>query len=185
MDKFYKVNIDGVDVDLPVIQISSSLSIAFFNLHGDVTLTEHCGKAIAKVLPKVDVVITAESKGLQLSHCVARELGHARYVVARKSKKLYAKNSVTSSIKSITTGEIQTLYISREDADYIKGKTVAIVDDVISTGGSLLGLEDLVRQSGGQVTNKVSVLAEGGASRRTDIQFLASIPLFDGSGNIV
>ena len=61
--------------------------------------------------------------------------------------------------------------------EYLKGKKVAIVDDVVSTGGSLHGLEDIVKLAGGEVCNKAFVLAEGDAKNREDIIYLASIPI--------
>jgi adenine phosphoribosyltransferase len=177
--EFYSVDIAGRMEDLPVIPLSNELKIAFFNLHGNSELTEYCGKKIAEILKNTDieVLITAESKGLQLTHVVARELGHKFYAVARKSHKLYMKDGISSSVKSITTGSIQTLYLSAHDADLLKGKKVAIVDDVISTGGSVMGLETLVKEAGGIVSQKAFVLAEGEASTRTDIVFLGKIPL--------
>ena len=66
-----------------------TVKIAFFNLHGAQELMEYCGKKLAERIKDMgaEVVITAESKGLQLAHCVARELGHKYYAVARKSLK--------------------------------------------------------------------------------------------------
>ena len=45
----------------------------------------------------------------------------------------------------------------------MQGKKVLIVDDVISTGGSLSSLENLVRQAGGEIVGKMTILAEGDA----------------------
>ena len=59
-----------------------------------------------------------------------------------------------------------------------RGLKVCIVDDVLSTGTSLLGLESLVEKAGGIVNKKIFVLAEGDAAKRDDVQFLATIPLF-------
>ena len=94
MSEFYKVNINGYEEDLPVLPLPSGIKIAFFNLHGNQKLTEHCGKELAKHLRDAEVVITAESKGLQLAHVVARELGMPLYAVARKSKKLYMQDGI-------------------------------------------------------------------------------------------
>lgn len=179
MQKFYTVDIAGRSEDLPIIPLSNELSIAFLNLHGNSDLTEFSGKKIAEALAKTDVevLITAESKGLQLTHVVAREMGHKFYAVARKSHKLYMKDGISSSVKSITTGSIQTLYLSAHDVNLIKGKKVAIVDDVISTGGSVMGLETLIKDAGGIVVAKAFVLAEGDAAKREDIIYLGTIPL--------
>ncbi len=179
MNNFYTVDICGKDVDLPIMQIGENLSIAFFNLHGAQSLTEHCAYHLAKRIPDADVVLTAESKGLQLAHCVARNLGQEYYAVARKSKKLYMQDGIESEVKSITTAEVQKLYLSAHDKDLLRGKRVAIVDDVISTGGSLDGLEQLVKKSGGTVAYRAFVLAEGPAADRTDVIYLATIPLFN------
>ncbi len=178
MSEIYKVDIDGYQAELPVLALPSGIKIAFFNLHGDANLTEHAGKALAKRLTECEVLITAESKGLQLTHVIARELGHKYYAVARKSKKLYMQDGIEITIKSsITTGEIQKLYLSAHDAALLKGKKVAIIDDVVSTGNSLNGLEELVSKAGGTISEKAFVLAEGDASFRKDIIFLNSIPL--------
>ena len=177
--KFHSVDIAGFEAQLPVLPLPSGISIAFFNLHGDSELTEHCAKALAPKLADCDVLITAESKGLQLTHCVARELGHRYYAVARKTKKLYMQDGIEITIQSsITTGKEQKLYLSKHDVDLIKGKKVGIVDDVVSTGASLAGLEELVEKAGATVYKKAFVLAEADAADRKDVIYLASIPIF-------
>lgn len=164
--------------ELPIIPLPSGVNIAFFNLHGDVQLTEHCGKELAKLVGDCDVLLTAESKGLQLTHVIARELGHAHYVVARKTHKLYMQDGLEVTINSsITTGAPQKLYVSKEDAELMRGKKVGIIDDVVSTGNSLDGLEKLATLSGGTVQKKAFVLAEGAAAKRKDICYLGIIPL--------
>jgi len=66
----------------------------------------------------------------------------------------------------------------------MKGKRILIMDDVISTGGSLLAMEALVEQAGGIVAGKIAVLAEGDAAKRDDIKFLAPLPLFNADGSV-
>ena len=176
--KYFQVNLNGMTADLPIIPLPSGVNIAFFNLHGNVALTEHCGKSLAKLVKDCDVLLTAESKGLQLTHVMARELGHPFYAVARKSKKLYMQDGLEVTIKSsITTGNPQKLYLSRHDAELMRGKKVGIIDDVVSTGNSLVGLEELVTLAGGIVHKKAFVLAEGEAAARKDICYLGVIPL--------
>lgn len=176
--KYYTVDLRGMKADLPVLPLPSGVSICFFNLHGNVQLTEHCGKEIAKMVSDCDVLLTAESKGLQLTHVIAKELGHPYYAVARKSKKLYMQDGLEVAISSsITTGKQQWLYISKHDADLMKGKKVGIIDDVVSTGNSLIGLEKLVTLAGGIIHKKAFVLAEGEAKNRDDICFLDTIPV--------
>ena len=176
-DKVLDIEIVGYKASLPILPLPSGVNIAFFCLHGNSEMTEHCGKELAKYLTDCDVLITAESKGLQLTHVVAREVGHHYYAVARKAKKLYMQDGISVEYgSSITTGAPQTLYLSKHDADLLKGKKVGIVDDVISTGASLIGLERLVEKAGGEIYKRAFVLAEGNAADRKDIIYLAKIP---------
>ena len=186
MEKFYTVNLNGYKEDLPILKLDSGVGIAFFNLHGKPALTEHCGKELAKKLSDCDVLITAESKGLQLCHVTARELNHPFYAVARKSKKLYMQDGISVDIESsITTGKEQKLYLSKHDVDLIKGKKVGIVDDVISTGESLKALEALVEKAGGEICGRMAILAEGDAIDRGDIIYLEPLPLFNPDGTVM
>ena len=178
MSDVLKLDIKGYNAELPIMPLPSGIKIAFFNLHGNAEMTEHCGKELAKYLTDCEVLITAESKGLQLCHVCARELNQHYYGVARKSKKLYMQDGIEIAIESsITTGKEQKLYLSKHDVEVIKGKKVGIVDDVVSTGASLIGLEKLVEKAGGIIHKKAFVLAEGDAAERKDIIYLASIPI--------
>ena len=180
---FYRMKVAGVERDLKLCPIGENLNIGAFILFGDVELTERCAEELYKRAPEHDVMLTAESKGIPLIHAMCRLSGKNRYVLARKSVKLYMSDVLKCETKSITTGHVQTLYIDGADAEYMKGKKVLIVDDVISTGGSLESLENLVRQSGGEIVGKMTILAEGDAIGREDIVYLEELPLFDGQGN--
>ena len=179
----YKLKVAGIERDLPLCPIGENLYIGAFILFGDVELTEKCSAALMERAPEHDVIITAESKGIPLAYEMCRLSGKNRYVLARKSVKLYMKDVVSCETQSITTAAKQTLYIDGEDAEYMRGKRVLIVDDVISSGGSLLSLENLVKTAGGIVVGKMTVLAEGDAQERDDIIYLEKLPLFDGKGN--
>ena len=177
--KYHTVDLQGYQAQLPILPLPSGISIAFFNLHGAQEMTEHCAKKLAPLISDCDVILTAESKGLQLAHCVARELNHPFYAVARKSKKLYMQDGIEITIdSSITTGTEQKMYLSKHDVDLLKGKKVGIVDDVVSTGASLAGLELLVQKAGGIIHKKAFVLAEDAAADRKDVIYLATIPIF-------
>ena len=70
------------------------------------------------------------------------------------------------------------------DAELIRGKRILLMDDVISTGGSLHAMEQLVALAGGTVTGRVAVLAEGEAAERSDIKFLEKLPVFHADGTV-
>ena len=176
MDKFYTMKIAGLERSLPVCPLNEKVYIAGFVMFSDVELTVACAKELIEKCPEHDVIITAESKGIPLAYEMARQLG-IKYIVARKSTKLYMQEPISVDVKSITTAKMQTLYLDKGEADYLSGKRVLILDDVISTGESLNALETLVNTAGGNIVGKAAVLAEGDAADRKDIIFLEKLPL--------
>lgn len=173
----YHLEVAGLSRELPICQISDKLSIAAFIMLGDPELCVASAKALLEKCPEFDVLLTAETKGIPLAHEMARQSGK-RYVVARKGEKLYMANPVVVTDKSITTAGEQKLVVDQAELDAMNGKRVLIVDDVISTGGSMHALEALVAHSQCQVVAEAAVLAEGDAAKREDIIFLAPLPLF-------
>lgn len=176
--KTYELHVAGLTRQLPICKVSDKLDIAAFIMFGDVELTVECAKELIKKAPEHDVIITAEAKGIPLAYEMARQMGVNRYLIARKMAKLYMKNPMEVEVQSITTAKKQTLYIDQDDAEYLRGKRVLIVDDVISTGESLHAVETLVEKAGGNIVGRMAVLAEGDAQQRGDITYLEPLPLF-------
>ena len=174
----YHINIAGVERDLIKYPVNDKIDIAAFILFGDVEVTEKAAAELLKRCPEHDVVVSAEAKGIPLCYEMARQ-GCREYVIARKSVKVYMRNCVDVAVNSITTSEVQRLYLGDTDADFLKGKRVLIVDDVISTGESLAALEALMDKIGVNVVGKACVLAEGDAKNRDDIIFLEELPVFE------
>jgi adenine phosphoribosyltransferase len=175
------MNIAGLERDLPLCKINDELYIAAFIMFGDVEITEATATELLKKAPEFDIVITAESKGIPLAYEMARQSGKP-YIVARKNEKLYMKNVITTEVNSITTDFVQKLCLGEEDAEFMNGKKILVVDDVISTGESLKSLEVLIAQTGGNIVGRMTVLAEGEAADRDDIIFLEKLPLFNADG---
>lgn len=173
----YKMKIAGLERELERFPVNDKLDIAAFIMFGDVEITEKAATELLKICPEHDVVVTAEAKGIPLCYEVARQ-GCRNYVVARKGVKVYMRNPISVNVNSITTENEQKLYFGEGDVEFLKGKRVLIVDDVISTGQSLNALEKLVEQTGAQIVGKAAVLAEGDAKDRDDIYFLDELPLF-------
>ena len=176
--KTYTLNVAGLTRELPIIKLSYDLSIASFVILGDTEIVRKTAPIIAKKLPEVDFIVTAEAKGIPLAYEISRVLNLNEYVVARKSVKAYMEEPIEVEVNSITTTNSQKLYLNNQDAKKIKGKRVALVDNVISTGQSLKALERLVEKAGGKVLAKAAILAEGDAKDRKDIIFLEALPTF-------
>ena len=180
----YPMTVAGLKRELPLCPVTDDLYIGAFVIFGDVELTVACARELLKKAPEYDVLITAESKGIPLGYEMARQAGTNRYLLARKAPKLYMKNVFTVKVNSITTDHEQTLCLDGDDAEYMKGKRVLIVDDVISTGESLRAIEELVEQAGGNIVGKMAILAEGNATERDDIIYLEKLPLFNADGTV-
>ena len=181
---YYRMNIAGLDRDLPICPVTDELYIAGFVIFGDPELTVACAKALLEKAPEYDYIITAEAKGIPLAHEMARQAGDNKYLLARKAPKLYMKDIIEYKVRSITTAREQTLYLDGADAALIKGKKILIVDDVISTGESLLALEALVEKAGGTIAGRMTILAEGDAQDREDLVYLEKLPLFNPDGTV-
>ena len=182
---FYKMNIAGLERQLPICKVTDQLYIAGFVIFGDQELTVACARDLLKIAPEYDYIITAEAKGIPLAHEMARQAGHAKYILARKAPKLYMRDVFGVTVQSITTAKEQKLYLDGADAELIKGKRILIVDDVISTGESLAALEVLVEKAGGIVCGKMAILVEGDAQNREDLLYLEKLPLFHPDGTVM
>ena len=181
----HRMNIAGLDRELPICKVNDNLYIAGFVIFGDQELTVACAKELLARAPEYDYIITAEAKGIPLAHEMARQTGAAKYFLARKAPKLYMSGVFEVSVKSITTAKEQTLYLDTADAEMMKGKKILVVDDVISTGESLLALEALVKKAGGIIAGRMAILAEGDAQNREDLIYLEKLPLFHPDGTIM
>lgn len=176
--QYYTLEVAGLTRQLPIMQVSENLCIASFVILGDCELVTKAAPLLEKKLPEVDYIVTAEAKGIPLVNELCRLRNLPYYIVARKSVKPYMSHPITDEVVSITTQKAQTLYLDGKDALLLKGKRVAIVDDVISTGESLLAIERLVEKAGGNIVARAAILAEGDAAKRDDILFLEPLPLF-------
>ena len=182
---YYRMNVAGLERDLPICKVTDSLYIAGFVIFGDQELTVACARELLKKAPEYDYIITAEAKGIPLAHEMARQAGDAKYILARKAPKLYMVDMFSSTVKSITTAKEQTLYLDGADAKLMEGKKILIVDDVISTGESLAALEVLVEKAGGIICGRMAILAEGDAQNRADLTYLEKLPLFNPDGSVM
>ena len=181
---YYRMNVAGLERDLPICKVTESLYIAGFVVFGDQELTVACARELLKVAPEYDYIITAEAKGIPLAHEMARQTGAEKYFLARKGPKLYMRDIFSVSVNSITTAKEQKLYLDGADAALMKGKRILIVDDVISTGESLKALEALAEKAGGIICGKMAILAEGDAQYRPDLIYLEKLPLFNPDGTV-
>ena len=158
MAETYTLNVAGLTRELTICKVNDHMDIAAFIMLGDTELTVAAAAELLKKCPDFDILLTAEAKGIPLAHEMSRQSGKP-YVCARKGIKLYMKEPVVVEDQSITTAGKQKLVIDRKELDKMNGKRVLVVDDVISTGGSLKALDALAEQTKCTIVGQAAVLA--------------------------
>lgn len=85
-----------------------------------------------------EVVLGLPTLGLTLAAAVAQKLGHARYVPCGTSEKFWYLAELSVPISSVTTPDQEKrLFIDPRMLPVLRGKRIALVDDVLSTGRSI------------------------------------------------
>lgn len=179
--KTYSLTVGSVTRELPLVPVSDALSIASFVMLGDTALTEACADALVAhpSFPrgKVDLLVCPEAKAIPLTHAVAVRLG-LNYVVVRKTVKSYMQSPLVEEVSSITTAGKQTLVLDGPDRAALAGKRVCVIDDVVSTGGSLRSIERLLAKTGCTIVAKAAALLEEGGYEGNDVIYLQRLPVF-------
>lgn len=179
---YYEIEIEGLKRRLPIVEVSPGTFIASDAelILGDVEFIEKAAKALANKIRHFspNVIVTPEAKAIALAYEVSRNLGHKKFVVARKSLKAYMKKYLVESVKSITTAEKQEIILADDDIELIKGRRVCILDDVVSTGGTIKALEKLVQRAEGEIVCKAAIWKEGSWYKDEDLIFLSKLPVF-------
>ena len=181
-NEFYELNVAGLTRKLPKVKINDELAIASFVMFGDTELIEACAEGIIlhpdfPPVNEIDLLCSPEAKSIPLVHAVARRLG-INYVIARKSVKGYMSDPVIEKVQSITTIGAQTLVLDKSDVEKLKGRNICIIDDVVSTGGSLIGLENMLKKIDCEVVCKAAVLLEEAGYDKDDLVYLEKLPIF-------
>ena len=114
---------------------------------------------------KIDLVVGMESRGFIFAAPLADRLG-AGFVPVRKLGKLPAE---TIEVEYDLEYGTATLEIHRDAIS--KGQRVLVVDDLLATGGTVIGTIELVRRLGGEIAGlsfMVELTALGGRAKLGD-----------------
>lgn len=179
--EFYTVNICGLTRHLPLFEVAPKVRIAIFNMLGDTEIVEAIADHLAPRVPQgADALMTAEVKSIPLAHALAVRL-RLPYIVARKTRKPYMIGATSVEVLSITTGVPQTLWLDGKDLGLVDGKRILLVDDVISTGSTLAGMQKLVEAAGGTVIGAAAAFTEGNdPDQWKHIIAVGNLPVFIG-----
>lgn len=121
---------------------------SFLNHQLDVELLDQMGLEMKELFKDSDVtkVLTIEASGIGVGCMVAKHF-NCPLLFAKKSKTLNIKGDVyTSKVESFTHQCTYDIIVSKDFLN--EDDTVLIVDDFLAKGNALIGLIDIVNQSG-------------------------------------
>ena len=149
---FYPATLDdGRQIQLPIRALAdgrNGLASLIINQASFAVEDALADDLAQKLLPlRPDIVVGLPTLGLTLAAAVARKLGHSRYVPLGTSKKFWYDEGLSVPLSSITTPQMQKrLYVDPRMLPLLAGRRVALIDDVTSSGTSLVaGLTLLAR----------------------------------------
>jgi adenine phosphoribosyltransferase len=191
----YTTKVGSQTVELPLVPLSDDLTIALLiAVDLGVAFSETAGRELADLMRPADpeIVVSVATMGIPLAIEVSRALGIDDYVILHKTPKIHLGESWAEPVYSITTDTPQRLRMDPARVDAVRGRRVAVVDDVISTGASLSSALRLVRRMDAEPVVIGCLTTEGGAWKealgpdKALIRTLGAMPLFhpDGRGGL-
>jgi adenine phosphoribosyltransferase len=198
VDRTYTTTVGSQTVDLPLVPLSDDLTIALLICvdHG-VAFAEVAGRELADLMRPAapEIVVSVATMGIPLAIEASRALGLDDYVILHKTPKIHLGETWAEPVTSITTEKPQRLRMDPARVPAVRGRRVAVVDDIISTGASTLAALRLLRRTGAEPVVIGTLMTEGSGWRSAlgadadMVRALGSMPLFrpadDGSGALV
>ena len=174
----FTVEVAGLTRSFPLFEVVPGVRIAIFNMLGDTFVVKAAAAALAEKLKESDssVLVTAEAKSIPLIYEMSALMG-LPYVVLRKQYKTYMGEAISAETLSITTGRKQTLYLDEKDRNFVAGKKVILVDDVVSTGSTLQAMQEVISRAEGDISQIAAVFTEGDADW-SHVTALGNLPVF-------
>ena len=113
-----------------------------------------------------EVVVGLPTLGFAFAPLVAEHLGHARFVPLGYSRKFWYDDALSMPVQSLTTpGAGKRIFLDPNQLALLKGRRVVLIDDAVSTGGTLTAVLALFEAAGVEVTGIVVAMRQGNAWR--------------------
>jgi adenine phosphoribosyltransferase len=179
---FFEINFHEIHRKLPLTYICSDKQMATFTIVGDVELTEKAGILMHQELDKrnihPDCFVGPGTNILCFVHHMAKRFDHLRYVILRKSICNYMTSPEVQLPWRNAPKHAKKLVINGSDVEYLRGKKVALIDDVVSTGTTITLLEELMHKIGAKVVAKCAIFKQGDRYNKNDLIYLEKLPIF-------
>ena len=146
---------DGKVIDNSILKVDT-----FLNHQIDANLMFEIGKEFKERFKdvKVDKILTIEASGIAIGVAVAYFFG-VPLVFAKKKKPVTMSEIYTSKVFSFTKKKEYDITVSKEFLN--AGEKILIVDDFLAMGGAVIGLENVIKQSGAEIVG-VGIVVEKG-----------------------
>ena len=164
-DGTYTTTVGSQNVELPLVPLSDDLTIALLIcVDMGVSFAETAGREFAELMrpARPEIVVSVATMGIPLAIEASRALGFDDYVILHKTPKIHLGESWAEPVYSITTDKPQRLRMDPARVGAVRGRRVAVVDDVISTGASLSSALRLVRRMDAEPVVIGTLMTEGG-----------------------
>jgi adenine/guanine phosphoribosyltransferase-like PRPP-binding protein len=184
----YRVAVGSQHADLPIVPLNDELAIALLmTIDMGVRFTATAGAELARLLApaRPECVASVATLGIPVALEVTRALRLDDYLILQKTAKIHLRDARREPVESITSSGTQHLLLDRRRISVVRGRRVAFVDDVISTGASGAAALRLLEAAGADIVAIGALLTEGDAWRaalgpRADlVRALGTIPLFE------
>ena len=170
------ITVGDVRRELPTVQVGHAGRVPLIEFIGDSELTNAVAGALLPLIPPgTEVLLTAVTNSLPLAHELSDRSG-LPYVAARKKRRSYMQSPLIQDVPSMPLGVAETLWLDGPHAERLKGRQVAIVQDVIASGGTALALARLVERAGGHLTGVLAAFGRAGTTLALPVQVLQTLP---------
>jgi adenine/guanine phosphoribosyltransferase-like PRPP-binding protein len=157
---------DGDWVLLPFLALPPDFSTAIAYLcitENSFALEDRLSSAMAELARPLlpDIVVGMPTLGMVLAASVGKKLGHPHYVPLSYSRKFWFEDELSIPVNSITTPiQPKTVFIDPRLLYRLEGKRVLLVEDVISTGGTVAAELALMKKIGANVIGVITAIRE-------------------------
>ncbi|GIW32160.1 MAG: adenine phosphoribosyltransferase [Meiothermus sp.] len=171
----YPITIGKITRHVPVVETLPGVHIPLVEIMGDVELVQAAAEGLVKHLPpETDALLTLETSPIVLAHTMSALCGKP-YVVVRRKRRPYMQDPIIQEVESLTLGVTETLWLDSRMAEKLMGQNVALVFDVVSSGGTMNALEKVAKKAGATVVARLAAFHQGNS--KLPITFLSEIPI--------
>lgn len=171
----YPITVGKITRHVPVVETLPGVHIPLIELMGDVELVQAAADALVKQMPaETDTIVTMETSPIVLAHAMSAISGKP-YIVVRRRRRPYMQDPIIQEVESLTLGVSETLWLDSRMAEKLLGQNVALVFDVVSSGGTMRALEKVAKKAGANIVARMAAFHQGNS--KLPLISLAEIPI--------